>query len=75
MNAYELFDAAFDSANDHRESTATYVKQYADGAFDLVISDEVAEIIAAAKREFDANGDGSNDFYHMVRAPLEEIEL
>lgn len=75
MNAYELFDAAFDSANDQRESTAAYVKQYADGAFDLVISDEVAEIIAAAKREFDANGDGSNDFYHMVRAPLEEIEL
>ncbi|AOV01666.1 hypothetical protein GY14_02695 [Delftia tsuruhatensis] len=75
MNAYELFDAAFDSANDHRESTAAYVKQYADGAFDLVISDEVAEAIAAAKRKFDANGDGSNDFYHMVRAPLEEIEL
>lgn len=44
MNAYELFDAAFDSANDHREPTA-------------------------------ANGDGSNDFHHMVRAPLEEIEL
>ncbi|WP_428142372.1 hypothetical protein [Delftia acidovorans] len=75
MNAYELFDAVFDSANDYAEPTASYVKQYADGALDLVISDEVAETIAAAKRTFDAQGDGSNDFHHMVRKPLEEIKL
>ena len=75
MNAYELYDAAFDSACDGAEATAAYVKQYAAGAFDLTISDEVAELIAAAKREFDAAGDGSNDFWHMVQKPLEDIEL
>lgn len=50
MNAYQLFDAAFDSACDHAEPTADYVASYADGAFGLTISSKVAEIVASKQR-------------------------
>lgn len=53
MNAYELYDAAFDSACDNAEATKGYVSGYANGAFDLAIRDEVAELIASKKREWD----------------------
>lgn len=79
MNAYELYDAAFDSACDNAEATSKYVSGYADGAFDLAISDEIAELIASKKREWDAlteEGEAnSNEFWHRVHNPLEEIEL
>lgn len=76
MNAYELYDAAFDSAQgEFAQSTVEYVKQYADGAFNTVVSDEVAQKIVACRVDFEQNGDGSNDFWHMVRKPLEAIEL
>ena len=74
MNAHDLFDAAFDTANDNAEATAAYVKQYADG-LDLAISDEVAEQIAAAKIKFDTEGNGSNDYWHMIEKTLSQIEL
>lgn len=76
MNAYQLFEAAFDSAQkEYAENTAAYVKQYADGALDLCVTDEMAQKIVACRADFEKNGDGSNDFRHMVIKPLEEIEL
>lgn len=79
MNAYQLFDAAFDSACDYAEPTADYVASYADGAFGLAISSKVAEIVASKQREcnalVEAGESNSNEFYYRVQKPLEEIEL
>lgn len=79
MNAVELYEAAFDSANDYAEPTAEYVQQYADGAFDLAVPADAAEKIAVIRRGWLAlveSGEAdSNQKYHTVTAPLEEIEL
>ena len=83
MNAYEVYDAAFDSAADPKKvieeigSVAEYVKAYADGAFDIVLSDEVANKIAECANNI-ANYEGydwGHAHYVMVQQPLEEIEV
>lgn len=79
MNAYELFDACFDSACDFAEPTAKYVADYAEGAFNMTISNEAAELIAAKKRQWDmtveAGESSQNEFWHQVQKQLEDIEL
>lgn len=79
MNAYELQAAAFDSANDCAAETVEYIVEYANGAFDLQMSDSVAQKIldcrAAWRKATDENGEGANNAYHLIQAPLEEIEL
>ncbi len=79
MNAYELYAAAFDSACDFQEPTSAYVSQYADGAFDMSISIDTAELIATKRREWLAlvedGKSNSNKFFHLVEKPLAEIEL
>ena len=79
MNAYELHNAAFDAACDHAEETVTYIKDYADGAFDIMVSDEVAlrilECRSAWKAANENNGNWENNYYYHVRAPLENIDL
>lgn len=76
MNAYELYEAVFD--ND-AEETVEYIKQYAEGAFDLSISEEVAQKILDCRERYKAeterNGEGQNNLYHFVKAPLSEILL
>lgn len=37
MNAYELMEAAFD--NNDAEETVKHIQQYADGAFNIYVSD------------------------------------
>lgn len=79
MNAAELYEAAFDSANEYAEPTAQYVANYASGAFDMEISADQAEAVAEARREWlalvaEGNAD-SNKKFHRVTKPLEAIEL
>lgn len=79
MNAYELEQAAFDSACDNAEETVEYIQSYADGAFDLYVSADVAQKILecrkACRETTEQNGEGENNGWHMVRKPLEQIEL
>ncbi|BBL25453.1 hypothetical protein [Comamonas terrigena] len=79
MNAYELFDAAFDSACDNAEATIQYIQAYADGAFGLTVSDEIAQKMLACKaacaKANDANGEWGFNRDHYIRRELEEIEL
>lgn len=79
MNAYELHEAAFDRANDEAPETVKYVQQYAEGAFDLTVSDEVAEKILACRRAYReaVEQDGQGGFHHddKIRRVLEDIEL
>lgn len=84
MNAFELYDAVFDSAREefHGTTHAERVQDvidYADGALDMNVSRDVAEKIVVAHESYkgidEDNGDYENAFYHKIRAPLEEIEL
>lgn len=79
MNAYELYDAAFDSACDLQEPTSEYVAAYAGGAFNMAISNDTAELVATKRREWlalvEAGESNSNEFWHRVQKPLEEIEI
>ncbi|GKV89295.1 hypothetical protein [Pectobacterium carotovorum] len=76
MNAYELYDAAIENAEmNDAEISAKYFSEYADGAMNTYISDDVAKKIAECAIEFRDNGNGSSDLYHMVEKPLSEIEI
>jgi len=79
MNAYELFDAAFDSAADGQERTIDYIVGYADGAFNVYCPDHVAQQIldcmAEFERQTDENGEYQNNAWHCIKKPLQEIQL
>lgn len=80
MNAFELYDAVFDSANDGSDDvTAANVIAYADGALDLTISNEVAERVAKLRKEWlamvEAGTATANEHYHLVEKELSEVEL
>ena len=79
MNAYQLHEAAFDSACDHAEDTVEYIDGYADGAFGITLPTGVAEAILAARQAWreaaDEDGQGQHHHHHLIRVPLEEIEI
>lgn len=79
MNAFELYSSVFDSSNEYAEATASYVQQYASGAFDIEVSDEVAAKIVECHLAYEAaaeqSGEGQNERWHLVQKPLENIEL
>ena len=79
MNAYQLYNAAFDSACDYAEETVKYIKEYAENVFGITITNETATLIlecrAAWKAANDENGQWQNNYYYCVRKPLEQIEL
>ena len=77
--AYELEDAAFDSACDYAEETIEYLQSYAEGAFNVYVSAEVAQQILDCRKELkeanEKNGEGQNNRWHLVEKPLSEIKL
>lgn len=79
MTAFDLYEAAFDSANDYAEETAEYVQQYADGAFDKHVDIAICEKIAACRRAYkgldSVGGEYAQAYHTQVRKPLEDIEL
>lgn len=86
MNAYQVFQAAFDSAQSEfipkgREDKIDYVIQYADGAMGIRIERGVAEKIVDAqiayeKATWGESGDGqySDNAYRLIEEPLSKIE-
>jgi len=79
MTAYELEQAAFDFACDQREETVKYIQDYADGAFDLYVSNEVAQKIldcrAAYKTAFESDGQYSLHHDRLIKDQLQKIKL
>lgn len=80
MNAFNLYDAVFDSARAEFVPAASADKiedviDYAQGALDLHISRDVAQKIVAAHDAFEASEQGSDNFWHLVEQPLAAIEL
>ena len=84
MNAFNLYNAVFDSARSEfvppdRSGRIADVIQYADGALDLTVSADVAAKIVDARAAYecatDENGEGQNNMWHYVEKPLSEIAL
>ena len=79
MTALELYEAGFDSACDDATDTVDYIVQYADGAFDLFITDAAAQKILDCRRQYlaavDRDGQGEHHYHRLIRALLEEIQL
>lgn len=79
MNAYELYEAAFDTACDFTEETVDYLRSYAGGAFDLYVPEEVCQKIldcrAACREATEQNGEGANNSFYLIKRPLEAIEI
>ena len=79
MTALDLYEAAFDSACDDATDTVDYIVQYADGAFDLYITDAEAQKILDCRRQYlaaaDQDGQGEHHYHYLIRVPLEEIQL
>ena len=75
MNAFELYEAVFDSANEYAQATTEYVSQYAENALDKHISSDVANQIIECHIAFKNKGNGNNDYFHMVEKPLSAIEI
>ena len=76
--AFDLYDAAFDSACEHQEETIQYLQEYADAVFNVYVSDEICQKIIDCKQEHkkyleNCHAASSNDFDYMVRFPLQEI--
>ena len=75
MNAFELHEAAFDSACDYSAETTEYVQQYANGAFGITVSDTTAQAIIDCRVTFSAGDGGSNNYYYEIEKPLSAIEI
>lgn len=79
MNAYQVFEAVFDTANDFAENTVEYIHQYAENALGITVTKEVASAIVAAKSAVDSanteNSEGQNNLWHYAEKPLSEIEI
>ena len=86
MNAYELYNHVFDSANAYSRETVAYVKEYAENVFGITITNETATLILECRAAWKAandengqwqnnNGKWQNNYYYHVRKPLENIEL
>ena len=80
--AYDVYDGWTDEGNNyqitegHKDMIADVIG-YADGAFDINLSREVAEKIVAAFEHMKTYNGGADvdERYKAVQAPLEEIEL
>ena len=84
MTAFDLYEAAFDPAADPKRTikyfegdAVAYVKAYATGAYDLVISDEVANKIVKCAEIYEnyIGKQWSNAYYEFVENVLKDIEL
>lgn len=84
MTALEVYEAFYDSANDSSSLIADFngneveaIKAYADGAFNIALTDETAEAIAKASEQFRAydGGEWTHKYWEFVEEPLGKIEI
>lgn len=78
-NAYELEQAAFDSACDYRKDTIDYIQEYAENVFGILVDDEVAQKILNCRKALDEANDKSGEWQHNryqhLQEPLEQIKF
>ena len=84
MTALEVYEAFYDSANNSDRLIADFngneveaIKAYADGAFNIALTDETAEAIAKASEQFRAydGGEWTLKYWELVEEPLGKIEI
>lgn len=78
---YELYIAAYDEVDSHSELTQEYLIQYAEGAFDRILSQDKAQMIVdciANYEKADAERGSystSHDLWEHIEEPLSEINV
>ena len=75
---YEIYEAANDQADSRSELTKEYLVDYADGAFDIILSDDKAQmivdcIVAYEKADAERNYSTSQDLWVHIEEPLSEV--
>lgn len=90
MTAYDIYDAWKDGINKNiadmpREEIISSIKAYADGAFDVNISNDVAEKIATCQENYTAACNGELEGYkfreyglnhdHLIKFKLQDITV
>lgn len=83
FDIYETATANIDitarGAFDEPSLTAETLKAVADGAFDIALTDEVAQKIIACHTAFyqavNESGQYSNEYFYQIEQPLSGIEL
>ncbi len=76
MNLFEIYDAAFENANNNEMAfNAKAVQDYADIVFGEYVSDENAAIIMQAHQNWLDSDKGSHNFDTLVKFELEAIEI
>ena len=75
---YEIYEAAHDEADSHSELTNEYLTDYADGAFDINLSEEKAQMIVDCIAEYEKadaarNYSTSQDLWICIEEPLSEV--
>ena len=75
---YEIYEAANDEADSHSELTSEYLTDYADGAFDITLSEDKAQMIVdciAAYEKADAarSYSTSQDLWICIEEPLSRV--
>lgn len=84
IKALEVYESFYDSANDSGSLIADFngneveaIKAYTEGAFDIILADDIAKAIAKANEKFRAY-DGyelSQKYWEYVKQPLEGISV
>lgn len=88
MNAFELYEAVFDTAREEYQGTdldsmVTDIVEYADGAFNKTIEEHEAEILANCAIDFkdktwseeNGNGEYENNYFVCVKQKLQDLEF
>ena len=75
MKAFEIEQAAFDSACDYIEESVEYIQRYAENGLGVIVDERTAQKILDCRKEFVETGSGSNDHFYMIEKPLSEINI
>ena len=76
---YEIYEAAYDEVENHSELNEEYLIQYADGAFDITLTQEKAQIIVNCIKNYEAADKArgtystSQDLWENIEEPLKEV--
>lgn len=76
MNLFQVYEAALETAaSNHIIFDTAYIIAYVDGALDSYIPEVLAQKIVDAHNEWLNSERGSNNYYHLVQAKLEDYEI
>ena len=74
ITAYDIYDAAFDSAqSEYSERTISYIVQYAESVFNVYLTSDIAQKILDAIDKWESNDCGGDNKWHDIEKQLRLI--